>query len=346
MKFLLKSASKIYAAAVQRRNRRFDSGAENVKKLDALTISVGNITVGGTGKTPFVASVAKILAEKGLRPCVLTRGYKRENEARRVVVSDGENILADARTAGDEPLELALKLRGAAAVVADRNRFEAGVFARRELNCGAFILDDGFQHRKLFRHLDILTVDATNPFGNGALLPYGILREPLENMARADIFIITRADLVEKEFLYEIEKTIRRFAKKDSAVFHAVNKVSQIVDIEDLSDVEDGAKLEKDERIFAFCGLGNSENFYALLRKNGFQISGTQNFRDHHRYTSAELAEIEQKARQTNAETLITTAKDAVKLSDLPRKMPLRVCLIEAALDNEKDFRQIILSRV
>ena len=181
---LLSPLSLLYQAIVKIRRSLY--GKEILKSTDLLvkTISIGNITVGGTGKTPLVALIAQKLIDQNEKICILTRGYGRENPKERVLVSNGEKILADARDGGDEPFELAKALNGKAVIIADAKRTEAGKWAREEFGITVFILDDGFQHLQVKRNLDIVLVDASNPFGNGKLLPAGQLREPLESLAK------------------------------------------------------------------------------------------------------------------------------------------------------------------
>src|ERR1035437_5600743 len=186
----------IYAQIANLRNWMCDRGLLRSFDLGARTISVGNITVGGTGKTPLVAYVAEILSDRGERVCVLTRGYGRRDPKQRVLVSDREQILANAIDAGDEPVELAQRLLGKAVVVADGDRVSAARWAKDKFGITAFVLDDGFQHRRAKRDVDIVCIDATNPFGGGKMLPVGRLREPIRNLRRADIVVVTRCNLV------------------------------------------------------------------------------------------------------------------------------------------------------
>src|SRR5205085_1292253 len=185
----------LYGALVRTRLRLYRSGLLKTENVGAPVISVGNITAGGTGKTPLVEWAARALAGEGRRACVLTRGYGRADERRRVVASDGRSVLADARECGDEPRLLAEKLLGAASVVCDRDRVAAARWAREHLGAEVFVLDDGFQHLRIARDLDIVTLDATAPWGGRAMLPRGRLREPASGLSRADCVVITRAEL-------------------------------------------------------------------------------------------------------------------------------------------------------
>jgi tetraacyldisaccharide 4'-kinase len=184
-----------YGAAGSARRALYRAGVLTVEHAAAPVVSVGNITAGGTGKTPLVEWLARAAAREGRRVCILTRGYGRADAGKRVVVSDGERVLAGAREAGDEPRLLAENLRGLpVAVVSDANRVAAAGWASEQLRSEVFILDDGFQHLRLARDLNILTLDATDPWGGGRLLPRGRLREPLSEMKRADLIVITRAE--------------------------------------------------------------------------------------------------------------------------------------------------------
>src|SRR6266436_4083268 len=185
---------RLYGVAMKTRRALYRSGRLHVHKLGAPVISVGNLTTGGTGKTPLVAWIARELAHTGQRVCILTRGYGRRSAGTRVVVSDGVEIISDAAQAGDEPLLLAETLKGLAAVISDADRVSAARWAVEHLHSGVFVLDDGLQHLGVARNLNILTIDATNPWGNRKLLPAGILRESPSELARANCIVITRAD--------------------------------------------------------------------------------------------------------------------------------------------------------
>jgi tetraacyldisaccharide 4'-kinase len=320
----------LYGKITDARNALYDRGVFASYPLGAKTISIGNITTGGTGKTPLVAHVAGILADAGEKVCILTRGYGRENPRQRVLVSDGRNVLADARTGGDEPVELATKLiEKAVVIVADADRVSAAAWAREKFDITAFVLDDGFQHRRAKRDLDIVCVDATDAFGNGKVLPAGKLREPVENLKRADAIVVTRCDMVDD--LSDLKSRISEL-NPTSATFLAKSLVTNI----DLPDVQLPA--------FAFCGLGNPESFFELLRRNGICLKGTETFPDHHYYTQAEIFELEGKARRCGADVFLTTGKDAVKLDELKFELPCHHVDIQTRIDDEASFRELVIS--
>ena len=331
----------IYEKIVKARTLLYKKQILKSTALGVPTISIGNITVGGTGKTPLVRFVAEVLAESGEKVCILTRGYGRENSKKRVLVSNGEKILADAKKAGDEPLELAEKLLGKAYIVADTNRVSAGNWARDKFGITAFVLDDAFQHFKLKRNLDIVAIDATNPFGNKKMLPSGILREPLKNLKRADIIIITRANLVKN--LEELKTEIKQY-NANCPIFTAKNKTSNLVELNDFleSKIQNSKSNIQNLNSIAFCGLGNPSNFFEQLKNENFQIISTEKFPDHHFYNQKDIFKVEKTAQKNGAEILLTTAKDAVKLKNLKFDLSCFVVESEMIFDDEKKLREII----
>ncbi|MGI8787614.1 MAG: tetraacyldisaccharide 4'-kinase [Pyrinomonadaceae bacterium] len=335
-----------YNVIINARNALYDKGAFKSHSLGVPVVSIGNITVGGTGKTPLVALVAEILADAGETVCILTRGYGRENSKQRVLVSDGERILATPKQSGDEPLELARKLAGKAFIVADANRVAAGNWARKKFGITAFVLDDAFQHRRVERDLDIVCVDATNPFGNGKSLPSGILREPLENLKRADAIVITRTNLIK-----DVADLKRRIAKYNShcPIFVSENRISNLIDLKDFhaptlhSQTAPNSQQRTANSVFAFCALGNPENFFEQLRQENYDLTATEKFPDHHFYTSGDIEKLSEKAKKTGAKILLTTAKDVVKLKNLNVEMPCYVVEIKMIFDDADNFRDWLL---
>lgn len=338
--------SLIYRAITKMRISLYEKGLLRSSSLEISTISIGNITVGGTGKTPLVAFVAQILAGKGEKVCVLTRGYGRENPKERILISDGKQILVDdANIAGDEPFELAKKLSGKAIVVADANRVSAAKWVRENFEVTAFVLDDAFQHHKAKRDLDIVTIDATNPFGNGKLLPAGILREPLENLKRADAVIITRANLSDE--IKNIKSKILEY-NPNSPIFVSENRIENLIELKDFhnnlinSDSTTNQQQLITNNYLAFCALGNPDNFFEQLRREDFNLIKTKKFPDHHFYKQNDIEKLEQKASEANAEILLTTAKDAVKLKNLEFNLPCFVVESKMVFEDEKKLREFI----
>jgi tetraacyldisaccharide 4'-kinase len=340
--------SSIYGKFADLRNTLYDRGVFKSYDLGARTISVGNITTGGTGKTPLVILVSRILAARGKRVCILTRGYGRANPGKRVLVSNGKEVLVDARTGGDEPLEMARKLLGRAIVVADADRVGAATWAKEEFGVTTFVLDDGFQHRRVKRDLDIICIDATDPFGGGKMLPSGRLREPLVNLKRAGIIVITRANLAEN--LNEVRTSIAEYVP-DRPIFAASTQMGPMMLLEKFLayDVNadrpaenfDYSKLAN-TKAFAFCGIGNPDSFFGQMKKDNFDIAGTRKFNDHHRYTEKEMEHLCSAATSSGAGYLLTTGKDAVKLAGLKCELPCFVLEAMTVIDDEERFATLL----
>src|SRR5205085_4225613 len=262
----------LYGALVRTRLRLYRSGLLKTENVGAPVISVGNITAGGTGKTPLVEWAARALAGEGRRACVLTRGYGRADERRRVVASDGRSVLADARECGDEPRLLAEKLLGAASVVCDRDRVAAARWAREHLGADAFVLDDGFQHLRIARDLDIVTLDATAPWGGGRLLPRGRLREPPSSLARADCVVITRAELAGD--LEHLRAEALRLSGGRAAVISSRARTRGLSPLNPPSDSPNAGLegLGVGSPAAAFCAVGNPRAFFEHLRRAGLEL--------------------------------------------------------------------------
>jgi len=338
---MLGAIGKLYGFVADVRNNLYDRGVFKSYSLGARTISIGNITTGGTGKTPLVAYIANMLAEAGEKVCILTRGYGRQNPRSRVLVSDGATVLVDALTGGDEPVELARKLIGKAIVVADADRVSAAVWAKEKFGITAFVLDDGFQHRRAKRDLDIVCIDATKPFGNGGVLPGGTLREPLENLDRADTLVITRSNLVEST---DDIKGKLRHEKAKSSIFESTLKIVRLSELDGFLRSEARSSITEKSGVYAFCALGNPQSYVSLLDLDGFGVTGFKPFADHHIYSQGDIDELEADARSKNSAALITTAKDAVKLSGLKFTLPCYVSEVEVFLSDQDAFRDLVLS--
>ncbi|HOQ04780.1 MAG TPA: tetraacyldisaccharide 4'-kinase [Anaerohalosphaeraceae bacterium] len=287
----LRAASCPYGWAVSVRNRLYDRGQLASYSVPCTVVSIGNLTTGGTGKTPLVIWLANQLLAKGRSCVILTRGYRTAPDR-----------------FSDEPALLA-KACGGAEVLVNPDRVQAARKAVEKYHPDILLLDDGFQHRRLNRDLDILAVDASCPFGYGRLLPAGLLREPVSSVRRAHIAVITRFDLATEEQIADIEQTLRRF-QPNLAIFHAVHKQRQARTFQGRSiPVEQLAG----KKTFVFCGIGNPTAFLRSLESLGIIVSGRFLFEDHHPYTPDDMDVILRQARKSNADAILTTEKDWVK---------------------------------
>jgi tetraacyldisaccharide 4'-kinase len=263
-------------------------------------ISVGNITTGGTGKTPLVAWLCNMLSARGVRCAILTRGYR----TRPGQVSDEPALLSKACKVP---------------VVVDSDRVAGARKAIAQHGAQALICDDGFQHRRLRRDMDIVAIDATCPFGYGRMLPAGLLREPVSSLARADAVVITRFDQADDAQVRRLEQDIRRvapgipIAKAVHKHTHAVTAGKKQLSLDEL----------RAKKVFAFCGIGNPKAFYDCLRQHGIALTGTRTFDDHHPYTDSDIKSLYREASAGGAEVLLCTQKDWVKSALLaPEKTP------------------------
>ena len=339
---MFRAAGWLYSKIADLRNSLYDRGIFKSYDLGARTISIGNITFGGTGKTPLVALVAEILAEEGENVCILTRGYGRRNQNERLLVSDKTAVLADAFGAGDEPVELAKQLFGKAFVVADANRVSAAQWAKEELGATAFVLDDGFQHRRAKRDVDLVCVDATDPFGEKQeqWLLSGWVREPLRNISRADAIVITRGELCD-----DVGVIVEKISEYNSSaeIFLSRSELLSPRRLEDyLNDSEE--RSESVGKSFAFSGLGNPKLFPRSLTAAGREFAGHQNFPDHMRYTQADIDWLVETARDQGANSLVTTAKDAVKLGGFEFAIPCFVIEVRSRIEDFDRFKRLITS--
>ena len=332
--FVLPPLSILYGAVTRTRLSLYRRGTFQTTKLDRPVISIGNITTGGTGKTPLVEWVARTIAAHGKKVCILTRGYGRKDAHLQVIVSDGYDVLASPSEAGDEPYLLATKLTGQAAVISSADRIAAGQEAIKDFGTECFVLDDGFQHLRLARDLNIVTIDATNPWGGGSLLPYGRLREKPEGLSRADCVVITRCDQVAS--VDALCEEILRLAG-ERPIFRSQMRPVRV------SSLKNPSETLATARVAAFCAVGNPHSFFENLRGLGFELALEKSFPDHHVYSQDEIDALVQAAKSVGATTLITTAKDAVKLRTLSFSIPCYVLEIEISIENSDEFTRLIV---
>ncbi|HEX8141563.1 MAG TPA: tetraacyldisaccharide 4'-kinase [Pyrinomonadaceae bacterium] len=338
--FILSPFGALYGAVIRARLALYGSGAMKVHRVGVPVLSVGNLTTGGTGKTPLVEWLARAVAlRQGKRVCILTRGYGRADERRRVLVSDGHSVLADALEGGDEPRLLAESLRSVAAVVSDADRVAAAHWAIANLQSEVFILDDGFQHLRIARDLDIVTIDATDPFGGGRLLPRGRLREPVRGLRRADLIVVTRTDQARDIDLLRAQ--LEHLSGGRQLLFSST-RTRCVRPLSETSASEAVSAGSLPQPIAAFCAIGNPRAFFSHLEKDGHTLVYTRAFPDHHVYTQADAQSLLRQARAAGAEALLTTAKDAVKLGALGFDLPCYVLEIGLEFDDEARILRLI----
>ena len=297
----------IYYIITSFRNKLYDLGILKARSIEGVKITcIGNITVGGTGKTPAVQYFTKKYSNAGKNVAIVSRGYRGKRKNDPLVVSDGEKIFTTAKESGDEPFLHALNCK--VPIIVGKNRYKACKLAVEEFGVDTIILDDGFQHRKLNRNRDIVLIDATNPFGGGALLPKGTLREDIKGLNRAKEFIITKSDLVSSSELKNIKKQLMAYDKNISIAKHSV--VS-------LSDINGNLKplfWVKGQRVLLFSGLANPLNFEKTVISLDPKATERVDFMDHYSFKKEDLIKIKRRAEDMKADLIITTEKDLVKL--------------------------------
>ncbi|MHB8830294.1 MAG: tetraacyldisaccharide 4'-kinase [Syntrophales bacterium] len=312
LKALLRSGSIPYSGAVSLRNNLYDRRIVGQKRLPCPVISVGNITVGGTGKTPTVIAIANLMKERGYRPAVLSRGYGGKSRGPVNIVSDGKTVLMGWKEAGDEPVLMANSLP-AVPVLVGAERFLTGRAAVERLGVDILILDDAFQHRQLFRDLDLVLLDSARPFGNGFLLPRGPLRENPSALARADMLL--RTGVAEKGEPLP-GKTKFNVYDIEPPSFRGVHRPTGIVS--GGTGHSDSPEALRGQKIMAFSGIGSPEAFRQGLAALGADVVSYRDFPDHHPYSDADIVALRRLAAQSGATLLITTEKDGVRLADFP----------------------------
>ena len=335
---VLPPLSLLYGAVTRTRLSLYRRGTFQTTKLDRPVISIGNITTGGTGKTPLVEYVARTIAAQGKKVCILTRGYGRKDAHLQVIVSDGYDVLASPSEAGDEPYLLATKLAGLAAVISSADRIAAGQEAIKDFGTDVFVLDDGFQHLRLARDLNIACIDATNPWGGGRLLPYGRLREAPEGLRRADCVVLTRCDQVES--VAALRARVSELIE-GRPVFESRMRPLRVVSLKNGPET-----ISVPGRVGAFCAVGNPKSFFESLRELGYDVALERAFADHHEYSQGDVEALHQLAKETRVNALVTTAKDAVKLKGMSFALPCYVLEIEIDINEADEFATIVLDRI
>lgn len=333
------------------RNSRIDRNRATFPRLSSPVISIGNLTSGGTGKTPLTLYIARRLSNRGYRVAIVSRGYRGSREKSGGVVHDGNRLLMTPTQAGDEPFMMALELK-TVPVLVGRDRFKSAQRAITDFGATVIVLDDGFQHRKLKRDIDLLLVDHCRGFGNGHLLPRGPLREPLSSLSRAHAVIETRAARAAPS---NYRQTLLRHGM-EGPVFQCEFRPSVIRILGEATPTSPyqapGAppptKALRGLRVYAFSGLADNDNFHQTLSALGCQVVGFRHFPDHYWYQATDVTRLQKEALQTQAQVIATTEKDIIRM-DKDTAWPLKVVIfgINPDFGNQEDaFHQFLITQL
>jgi tetraacyldisaccharide 4'-kinase len=349
----LKQLSYLYRGVMQLRLFLYDNAIFRPFALGCQVISVGNVTVGGTGKTPVVEVFARELQREGRKVAILSRGYKKEEPPflRRLInrltfydrrcppriVSDGKALKLNSSMSGDEPYMLASNLPDVAVVV-DKDRVKSGRYAIKELGCDTLILDDGFQYLSLKHRMEIVLIDCTNPFGNENVLPRGTLREPIKNLKRADFIFITKSDGTPQD---ELKARLRKLGPH-AEIIECCHCARHLRDV--YSREKRDLEFLQGLRVVALSGIAAPSGFEREVENRGATILDRKRFADHHRYTQQEIIDIINQSRNAGADAIITTEKDAVRFPLLERlDVPIYYLRVDIELlSGHEDFKACI----
>ena len=353
VRFLLFLLSKVFLVIVKLRRFLYDVRIMRDYTIGVQVIAIGNLTVGGTGKTPVVEKFARELKNQGRNVAILSRGYRskppplskrlldrvllRRDRTPPRVVSDGKSLLLDSETAGDEPYMLASNLKDVVVLV-DKDRVKAGRYAIEKFGCDTLLLDDGFQYWKLAgRRRDIVLIDCQAPFGNEYLLPRGTLREPPSHLGRASTIFITKSD-------GDTARLRARIAKYNdqAGIIECIHHPLYFEDV--FTGEQHGMNLIKGRRIASFSGIAQPESFEKSLKGQGAELVYSKRFADHHRFTQQEVLNAINRSKKKQAELIITTQKDAVRFPKIDRRdLPIYFMRVEIKiLTGAKDFNDCV----
>lgn len=351
--FVLFLGSQAYKTAVNLRLLSYELGFSGKERLKCFVISLGNITVGGTGKTPTAQRLAKEIRDMGYRVVILNRGYRAKFYGEVGIVSDGKNLKMDATQAGDEAYMLAKHLPNVPVLIGAR-RAVTGQYAIENFGAQVVILDDGYQHWQVIRDLDILLIDAVSVFGNGHLLPRGTLRESISHISRASVCLMTKVDQAREGSCDLIRQTVRKY-NSSAQIVESIHEPRCLIPLAEWSTNLAGEGISVDtingRRVMAVSAIGNPASFERTLRDLGAEIISSLRYPDHHDYTIMEMEDILRQADSFAAEMIIVTEKDAVKIPDEVAKeqwhIPIFVISVEVKFQSgAEDFKKLLRERL
>ncbi|MGQ9560186.1 MAG: tetraacyldisaccharide 4'-kinase [Candidatus Oleimicrobiaceae bacterium] len=330
---LLLPLSVPYLAGTWLRNRLYDAGMLRQWRLPCRVIAVGNLTVGGTGKTPMVEFLCRTLQHQGERVCVVSRGYKRK-QGGLVVVSDGQRLLVEPEACGDEPFMLASKLPGVPVIV-DRDRVRGGRVAVERFGAQVIVLDDAFQHRRLHSDASVVLVDSQRGFGNGWLLPAGPLRDLPSRLRQATVLVLTRVQQAQN--LAPLVAYLRAYSQ--ARIFTARHVP---VDICTGEGSVHALESLRGKRVAAFCGIAQPDSFFTMLEELGAILVHRKAYPDHHAYSARDVAALCRQGQLSAAECLVTTEKDLVRVHGQDFSLPLWCLRITMHVDHARRLLEVI----
>ncbi len=349
-------ASRVYRNVVQLRLWMYENRVLRNRAIGCLVVSIGNLTCGGTGKTPVVEIFAKTLSRKGRKVAILSRGYRsrdkrslleklreklfsKKKEIPPRVVSDGKNLRLNSMEAGDEPYMLANNLRDVCVIV-DKDRVKSGLHAIEEFHVDTLVLDDGFQYLSLKSHINILLVDSTSPFDNHHTLPRGLMREPIKNIRRADYVFLTKSDGSPR--LRHLKDFIRKHNRR-AEIIECCHRPQYLQDVFNSAERFPLNYLQG-RKVASLSAIANPASFNGFLTQNGAELVLKRHYADHHRYRQQEMIDFVNDAKAAGAELILTTEKDAVRMPRLDRRdLPVLFLRIEIdILSGQENFDECI----
>ena len=345
--FLLgRPISPLYSLVMRSRAYFYSKNLFTTHELDVPVISIGNLTMGGTGKTPLVIHLAEFLAQMGFKPAIVSRGYHGSAKKRVNIVSDGKKLLMDARSAGDEPILIATRVPSIVVATGKKRIFPCLEVVER-FHCDVIILDDGFQHLSLSRNLDLVLFGVDHFAGNSRVFPGGDLREPVSALHRCDAFLLTGITPTNKDRTQKCTELLQdRFPDKEVFTISATysNWVKHTISSDGISREFIGVS-ELPDNLFGFCGIGQPNRFFDMIKQQSISIVGRRSFADHHAYSPGDISALFTLAEKADARGFLTTEKDVIKLG-AKHHSPLPFYTPVLDIETNDKFKRMVLDRV